>query len=289
LAADPPPVRPSIADGRIVIVHDGLPRHPFGDFYTYLLRISWAGVIAYLAGAYLAVNAVFAALYYAFGGYGDPNNSPFSAFMFSIETFGTIGYGVLNPQNRAANVLVALEAFVGLISAGMSTGLIFAKFSKPTARVAFAKRAIITNRFGKPTLQVRMANERRSEILSARVEMYVLRDETTPEGQRMRRFHQIKLERDASPLFALSWTVIHPIDEESPFFGVTPETIDKLVGISVNVQGVDDSLAQTIHARQFYRPNEFAFDKQFADMTTTRPDGALHIDHRKLSDLVDPR
>lgn len=233
---------PVVVQGQVSTVREGLPTHPFGDFYVWLLRARWPTVVAILASAYIGINLMFGLLFLAGGDcFGLRDSSAFDAVMFSVQTFATIGYGGMSPTTTWAHGLVATESFVGILFAGMATGLMFARFSKPTARVAFARNALITPRNGRPTLQIRMANERRSEILQASVQVFALVDETSAEGQHLRRFYPLKLERDTSPLFTLSWTVLHPIDEASLLWGLTPETIgDHLVAIAVNVAGVDD-------------------------------------------------
>lgn len=287
-----PGVRPAVMAGRFNTVREGLPRHPFNDFYVWLLRASWGRALGVLCVAYLVLNLIFAIGYWFVSieiapCFGVREPTFLDAFWFSVETFATIGYGVMNATTVPAHVLVTIEAFVGILYTGMATGLMFARFSKPTARVAFARNVVVVRRNGIPTLQIRMANERSSEILSAAAQAFVLLDERSSEGTVMRRFYPLKLERDTSPLFALSWTLLHVIDETSKLHGITAENVrDRLVGVAVNVTGVDDSFGASVYARQVYRADDFAFDKQFADMITPLAD-AIHIDHRKLSDLVD--
>ena len=286
------PARPVVIAGRFDTVRDGLPRHPFHDFYVWLLRASWSRALGVLGVAYVALNLLFGSAFWLVSlwlgpCFAVPDPTFLDAFWFSVQTFATIGYGVMSPTTAPAHLLVTIEAFVGILYSGMATGLMFARFSKPTARVGFARNVVVVNRNGIPTLQIRMANERSSEILSASAQVFVLIDEQSPEGQRMRRFHPVKLERDTSPLFALSWTLIHAIDETSRFHGITAENVgERMVGMAVNVTGIDDSFGQAVHARQVYRAEDLVFGRQFADMITPL-EGAIHIDHRKLSDLVD--
>jgi inward rectifier potassium channel len=280
---------PRVEAGRILTTRSGLPRHPFGDLYHWLLRANWGFVILAFFASYLATNAIFACLFLAGGpcfGVAEPRF--FDAFMFSVQTYATIGYGVMAPTTTWAHGLVAVESFVGVLSAGMMTGLMFAKFARPTSRIAFARRAVIAPREGVPTLQVRMANERASEILSARAELFLIRDEVSAEGQHLRRFVPLRLERDASPLFALSWTLLHPIDAHSPLSGLNEDNAaSRIVGLSVLVQGTDDTSSSPVLARYYYQPSDLAFGLRFADMMERRPTG-MHIHHDRLDDLVVP-
>jgi inward rectifier potassium channel len=280
---------PRVQAGRLITTRSGLSRHPFGDLYHWLLRAHWGLVILAFFGGYLATNALFAALFLAGGpcfGVAEPRF--FDAFMFSVQTYATIGYGVMAPTTTWAHALVAIESFVGVLTAGMMTGLMFAKFARPSSRIAFATHAVVSPRDGVPTLQLRMANERASEILSARAELFLIRDEVSVEGQHFRRFVPLRLERDASPLFALSWTLLHPIDAQSPLYGLTEDTAaSRIVGLSVLVQGTDDTSSSTVIARYYYLPSDLRFGRRFADMMERRPTG-MHIHHDRLDDLVAP-
>ena len=186
---------------------------PGGDLYHFLLRSTWLRLLVVLVVVSAGINALFALAYMATGD-GIENARPGSfadAFFFSVQTLATIGYGKLVPRSLAANVLVALEALVGLLGLAMVTGLVFAKFSRPTARVLFSRMAVVSRRDGVPALMFRMANERGSGIVEAQVHVVLARNETTAEGEAVRRFYDLDLSRRQNALFALSWTVIHPI------------------------------------------------------------------------------
>src|SRR5262249_23589165 len=144
------------------------------------------------------------------------------AFFFSVQTMATIGYGQMAPATFAAHVLVSVEAFVGLVGFAMVTGITFSKFSRPTARILFSNVAVVTQRDGVPCLMFRMANERGTSIVEAQAHVVLTRSETTLEGEKVRRFYDLKLLRQQNILFALSWTALHPITQESPFSGETP-------------------------------------------------------------------
>src|SRR5262249_21672410 len=157
----------------------------------------WFKVMLLVAGTYLGINAIFATLYLAGGDCiaGAAPRSLRDAFFFSVQTFSTIGYGVMAPKTLYASVVVTLEAFVGLVTVAMATGLMFAKFSRPTARVLFSDRIVLAPRDGKPTLMLRLANERGNDIIEASFRVTVLKAEVTAEGEMMRRVHDVPLVR----------------------------------------------------------------------------------------------
>ena len=258
------------------------------DLYHRLLRLDWWKFLGLSAAFYLAVNSAFAVLY-LLGGDCIANAAPGSfldALAFSVQTFATIGYGYFYPKTSYAQSVVILESFVGLLSAAASTGLVFAKFSRPAAKVAFCERATIHKRNGLPCLTIRMANDRGNHVAEAHVTLSLLKEGTTLEGQRIRRFSDLKLERDYNPMFSLTWTLVHPIDPDSPLHGVTAENLhEKMTVLVVVLSGMDDTYAQTVHARKLYEPNDLAFGVRFVDMLDRDPDGVTIVHRRRLSDV----
>ena len=205
------------------------------------------------------------------------------AFFFSVQTLGTIGYGVLTPATIYANLLVTCEVLVGIVLVALTTGLVFARVSRPTARVLFAKLAVVTMFDGVPTLMVRMGNERLSQIVQADIGMTLVRNERNREGVFMRRFHDLRLERARTPIFAMSYTAMHRVDATSPLHGFTTETL-RAVGaeILVTVTGLDETMAQTVHARASYLPDEVMFEHRYLDIFGFTHDGVRAIDYRKF-------
>jgi len=264
-------------------------RRLFDDLYHHLLSASWPRLLATMALLYLASNALFALVYLAQPG-SIENARPESfvdAFFFSVQTMATIGYGKLVPRTVLANVLVTAEALFGLLAVAMATGLMFAKFSRPTARVLFSCRAVIAPHDGVPCLMFRMANARGNNVAHAQLDVVLAREETTLEGDRMRRFHDLTLLRPRSTLFALSWTAIHPITERSPLRGATSDSLGATQAeIVVSLMGYDESLAQTVHARHRYQPGDIAWGARFADILVTEPGGARRIDYARFHDVV---
>jgi len=248
-----------------------------------LLTIHWVWLIGLICLGYIIINSGFALLY-LLGGDCLKNavpNSFFDAFFFSVQTMATIGYGSIYPSTFYANVIVVIEALVGLIVVAMSTGLMFARFARPTSRILFSQVAVITTHNGLPTLMFRAANERQNTILEAKLWAVMLRDEISTEGVTMRRFHDLKLTRSQTPIFALTWMAMHIIDQSSPLFGMGMETLKEIdAEIIVTLTGIDETFAQTIHARHSFVADEIAIDRQFVDILTRLPDGGRSIDYR---------
>jgi inward rectifier potassium channel len=263
-------------------------RSPLEDVYASLLQSKWRWLFTLAACSYFSINALFATAYWLI-----PNSLQGSkggwldAFFFSVQTFSTIGYGSISPQGVCANLLVTVEALVGIVSVAMMTGLIFAKFARPTARVLFSKYMVIHERDGVPCLVFRVANRRGSNIIEANLSMTVLLDERTKEGDVMKRLYDLKLLRSVSPLFLLSWTVIHPIDQESPLYGMSFEEMKRLdLRIFLSLTGIDGVLAQTIHAYYFYFASDLLWNRRFVDVSERLPDGRTQLDLRPFHETV---
>ena len=259
----------------------GLPTSWRADLYHHLLVLRWWPFVFVGTTIYLALNVVFAGLYMLQPGAID-HARPGSfedAFFFSIQTMATIGYGVLTPVGLYANAVVTVETMVALVFTTFTTGITFSRFSRPTARVSFSKAATISRYNGVPTLSVRLANSRRNQILEADVRLTHVRNERTAEGQHMRRFHDLALARGHTPIFSLTFTVMHPIDERSPLL---TEDADSLaaqdVELLVTVTGLDETMSQTIHARYSYSPDENLFDHRFVDIFGNSTDRRIVID-----------
>ncbi len=262
---------------------------PRFDLYHRLLTISWAPFFAMIGLAYVAFNVVFAALYRLEpGAIADARPGSFAdAFFFSVQTMATIGYGDMHPATAYANALVTIEVLLGLICFALATGLIFARFSRPTARVLFSQVAVISPFAGQRTLMLRVANQRNNRIVEATVSLNLARDEVTEEGLAIRRLYEMKPERSRSPLFSLTWTVMHVIDAASPFYGATAESLAAAdAQLMVTIVGVDETLAQTVHARHSYRAADFRWNHRFADILTGSGGRIESVDYRRFHDTI---
>jgi len=259
------------------------------DLYHQLLVLPWGAFLAVLAAVYLLANVLFAGLYLLDPlGISHARAGSFSdAFFFSIQTMATIGYGVLYPRDLYTNLIVTAETLTSVVIVAFATGLFFARFSRPTARVRFGRCAVISSHNGVPTLQIRMVNGRSNQILQADVELTLLKSELSVEGVTMRRFNALKLERAHTPVFALSFTLMHVIDEASPFHEQTSEALREAgAELLVTVTGLDETMSQTIHARHSYVVDELIFGYRHADIFGYLPDGRVAIDLRAFDQIV---
>jgi inward rectifier potassium channel len=265
----------------------GARRAPLSDLYHQLMDMSWGRLMAFIAVAYTTINTLFALAYLA-GGDCIENARPGSfhdAFFFSVQTMATIGYGKLVPRTSYANAMVAFEALCGIVGTAMATGLMFAKFARPTARVLFSRVAVVAKRDGVESLMFRMANERGNQIVEATVRVVFARNEMTREGESMRRFYDLPLSRDRNAVFTLSWTAVHPITPGSYLDGATVDSLaasDTL--LIVSLMGLDETSAQTVHARHVYYPEDLRWGERFVDILSRGEDGRRQIDYRVFHD-----
>lgn len=267
----------------------GLPRVGWRDAYHVLLTMPLATFLAVMAAGFLSINALFAILYLIDpGGVTGARPGNFGdCFFFSVQTMGTLGYGVMSPRSLYCNLVATAETFVGLFNLAIATGLMFARISRPTAKIMFSDRAVVTALNGAPTLMFRAANRRRNLVIEAEVSVTLVHDVTTTEGTTLRRFDELAVLRARSPLFFLTWQVMHPIDERSPLYGETVESLlARKAEILVVMKGLDETFVSTIHARTSYTPDEIIWGRRLADIFTTDADGARTIDFRQFHEVV---
>ena len=265
----------------------GAPTRVFEDLYHYLVTSSWPALVALIAATFTVANLVFALGYYLDGGIENARPGSFTdAFFFSVQTMATIGYGKMVPVSMFSNIVVAVEALSGLVALALMTGLVFAKFSRPTARVRFSRYVVIGPRDGISSLMIRMANQRADRIVEANIHAVFARQETTAEGESIRRFYDLGMTRNVSSLFVLSWTAVHRIVPGSPLFGETRESLaDCQPQIIVSITGLDEVFSQTIHARYAYGLDEIMWGARFADVLVRHPDGSQSVDYTHFDDV----
>jgi inward rectifier potassium channel len=294
VATKKPVVQPVVdARGRLLLERRGLPsmlgQTLAKDAYHFLRTATWTRITLLFGGLFLVVNLVFAVILYA--GHADVMNAHGFAddYWFSVQTLATIGYGYLAPNDTLSNAVVTVESFVGIALTAMITGVFFARFATPYAKVIFSRVAIIGDHDGKRTLMFRMANARSTAIVEATCHVYVSRDEILANGEKMRRIYDLPLRRATSPIFSLSWLATHTIDATSPIADVTRETlVASNINIIVTFQGIDDRLAATVHTRYAYNVDDIVFDRRFADLFHVDPDtGGRYLDFARF-DEVEP-
>jgi inward rectifier potassium channel len=275
-------------DGAGAPIIIGFAKDGWRDGYHWLLSMPIGAFLGLAIAAYLALNAVFAVGYVLTGGVTGARLGSFpDAFFFSVETMSTVGYGELAPASTAAHVLVTVECFVGLFNLAIVTGLLFARFSKPTARVMFSRNAVVTTYEGQPTLMFRAANKRRNRIVEAEVTLSMLRDSVTAEGVAMRGFEPMTTIRARTPVFYMTWQIMHRIDELSPLYSETRTSLAaRRAELVVVLRGLDETFSQTIHARTSYPSNRVVWDRRLADMFSIDGQGRTVIDYTLFHDLA---
>jgi inward rectifier potassium channel len=278
-----------IKDGRFNIVGLGAWYSYWRDPYHLLLTIPWTGFLLLIGVAYLVINTLFALAYLA-GGDCVANARPgnfLDVFFFSVQTLASIGYGAMYPKTVYANAIVTIEAIAGLMGIAVMTGLAFARFSRPTARVVFSRVAVITPHNGEPTFMFRTANQRRNQILEAQMRVYMMQDEVTAEGHKIRRIYDLKLRRSLSPSFTLSWSAMHTIDEFSPLYGMTTESLVQTnTSVVVSLSGIDETVAQVVHARHTYGASDILWNYEFVNIIHDTDDGHRYIDYQYFHDVL---
>lgn len=270
-------------DGNFNIKRRGMPKAFLNDLYHWLITIRWLKFFGMVVVVYLGINVAFACLYLLGGDcvVGARSGSFADMFFFSVQTLSTIGYGGLSPKTPYANVIVTIEAFMGMVVTALLTGLVFAKFSLPTARVAFSNNAIIREFDGQRSLVFRMANLRTNQIVDATLTVLLAQYEFFENGERFRRLYDLKLSRRRTSMFALSWTAIHIIDEDSPLLDLdVDDWRANEIELVVSLSGVDGTFGHTIQARHSYTLEDMLFDMAFVDMVTPMDDGYIEIDYR---------
>ncbi|MEZ6186066.1 MAG: ion channel [Planctomycetota bacterium] len=275
--------------GQLKITARGRPAAPLRDLFHQLLVLRWSAFLLGLLAAWLLVNAGFACLYLLDpeGVAGLPSGSFAHAFSFSVQTLSTIGYGGMAPHSGFAHAVMCAEAFVGMVGTALVTGLTFAKFSRSSARVLFTSRAVIATRDGAPCFMVRIANARDHGVLQARAELLLVEADRTLEGEPVRRFRRLRLERERTPVFSLTWTLVHPIDAESPLHGRDRASLEASAAeVLVTVTGIDGTISQPVMAQRSYVAAEIEWDQRFADMLSRCPDGGALADYDRFDVLV---
>jgi inward rectifier potassium channel len=265
------------------VVQVGAPRGAWKDVYYGFLELPWSAFLVGLAGLYLLLNLGYAVLFALRPGSvsGARPGSLLDAFFFSVETMSTVGYGEMYPATLYGHVVVTIDVVTGVLLVPLATGLMIAKFTLPTARVLFSRNVIVSRFDGVPMLMFRIANFRKNQIIEACIKLTLLRDEETLEGHRLRRMVDLPLMRDSSPFFELSWTVMHPIDEGSPFYGMGPDDCRSQAAQLVAVlTGIDGTTSSTVYARHGYASADILFDHDFEDILEVKEDGTAKIDFR---------
>lgn len=275
------PERINLDEYRATLTRSAVAR-PENNFYHWLLGTSWFKFLLLVIFVYLSTNLLFALAYLACGPGAITNTTPgalIDVFYFSVQTMATIGYGQMTPVGHWPNSIVTFEAFFGIVYSALTTGLAFARFTRPTAGVRFSKVAVVGNHNGIKTLKFRVANERSSHIVEAQLRLWLIAESMTSEGERYRRSVELSLHRSESPVFSLTWTAMHSVDHESALNEYLDNSaLDPQWHLLITFTGYHESLANQVYARHVYLPKDVQQNATFVDIVTVSSDGGRIID-----------
>ena len=281
-------------DGTFNVRRTGLSLFTSLNLYHTLLAMSWRMFLLLVLLLYFLSNIMFGVLY-AFNGAGaivDTSSEPMPnifvrGFFFSVQTFATIGYGTIHPSGIVPNLLVTVESYYSLLANALITGLVFARFARPTAKVIFSEVAVVAPYRGISGLMVRLVNGRSNQLIDVRATMMYARF-VEEQGKTVRKFDALELERDKVSFLPLAWTIVHPITPDSPLYGITPEEVEASdAELIVLLNATDETFAAVVHTRSSYKPAEVRVGHKFVNIYNEVADGEpISIDTRKLSLVV---
>jgi inward rectifier potassium channel len=276
-------------DGTFNVHRKGLRLRDFNP-YLYLIDTSWPRFLLIILIGFLLINTVFALAYVLVGFQhlhaSDSGLSPVaSAFFFSVHTLTTVGYGDIYPVGFVANLVSALEAATGLLLFAIATGLMYGRFSKPTARIVFSKSMVITPYQDGKAVQFRIANGRKNTLLEieAKVLFMTVRNK---DGELKRDYFDLPLERPKVYFLPLTWTIVHPIDSDSPLYGKTAEDLARLEAeFLILIKAFDNTFSQNVNARNSYRHDEIVWGAKFTPVFRVDPQGDLVLDIDRIDEM----
>jgi inward rectifier potassium channel len=276
-----------VRSGQFEFVKLNAKKFDFRDTYHFVLTLSWTGFAGLIFGIYFLINVAFAALYLM-----EPHaiaemrpGSFFDAFFFSVETLATVGYGHMYPETFYGHLITMIEIMVGLFGLAVITGLIFVRFSRPTARMHFSKVAVIAPFDGAPTLMIRVANLRHQDMVEPEFRMIALRNIVTAEGDDMRRFSPLRLQFDRLISFPAVLTLRHRIDEASPLFGLTLEDFQRLdVRIMASIVGVDTVIVAPVQSLSDYNYDQIEWNRRFVEIYDQTKENEWTVDYGRIDE-----
>jgi inward rectifier potassium channel len=282
------PSHVSIRTGQVEFVKVGTDAWRWRDVYRWLLGLRWPQFALFVASLYIGLNLLFAALYSLrqdsiAGSTG--GSRFFDCFFFSVQTLATVGYGHMYPQTLYGHIISTVEIMTGIFLLATMTGLIFVRFSRPIARVVFSNSMVIAPLNGKPTLMVRIGNENQHSMVEAEFRVMFSRDEALVEGGDFRYFYVLKLHFDRLTVFPAALTLRHTVDDESPLFGATIESLaaNRALFI-VSVVGIDPVLAAAVQTQKDYSWRDVQFGHRFVEIYSEHGGGRLTVDYNRLHD-----
>ncbi len=277
-----------VGGARTRVVATGLRRRPLRDLYHHLLTVSWLRLFWLFGLVYVAVNLAFAAGYHLLG--ADAGTAPPASFVddFLAALRRTLAADPRPPASRtlALDVLLGFEGFVRWLGLALGTGIIFAKFSAPRPGVVFSQVAVVAPQGGGRALMFRMANERQSTLVDAKVRVLLVMNERGPDGDLVRRTRDVSLRREETALFTHAWTAVHPVDAQSPLAGEDAASLEAAdAELIVSLTGFDEGLSRTVHARHAWRARDIGFGLRFCEMVKVLPGGVHQVDYRRFHEV----
>lgn len=267
----------------------GLKKDLYSDLYHHFLTKSWIKVLLIIFGSSMFVNIIFASFYMTCDGINNATHW-YDYFFFSIQTLSTIGYGFMYPTNLCTHILVSIQSFLGLLFVSFLTGIVFAKFSLPRAKILYTKNIVIHHDNNDLMLKLRMTNKRGNQIIDANIKAVVLKLDKLSDGTSFRKIYDLTLVRDRIPMFSLSFTVQHKIDENSPFFGETHQSLkDKQLIVIITVNGIDESITQTLVSKCFYTFEDIQWGMKFKDVLENDENGELFFNYDNFDSLIEEK
>lgn len=281
-------------DGTFNVHRTGLPIFSSLNLYHTLLSMKWRTFLLLVLLLYFLSNVIFGLMYSAFGEAalvdtsGDPTQNLFvRGFFFSVQTFATIGYGTIHPAGIVPNLLVTIESYYSLLANALITGVVFARFARPVAKIIFSDVCVIAPYRDGEGLMFRMVNGRSNQLIELEIKVLFARF-VNENGKPVRRFDFLDLERKKVTFLPLALTVVHPITKDSPLYGLTSdEYIGTDAEILILITAIDETFSQTVHARSSYKPEDIRCGHKFVSIYNKVEDGeAISIDIRKLSLVI---
>jgi inward rectifier potassium channel len=264
------------------------------DFHPYLqlINMGWVQFFGAVFLGYLVVNTLFALAFFWLGaGTLQGGDAPtelerfLNAFFFSAHTLSTVGYGSISPKSLGSNVIASIESLVGVLGFAVATGLLFGRVSRPSAKIGFSEKMLVTPYQDIQSLQFRVVNRRRNDLMEIQARVLLMTVEEK-DGQPTRQYRLLKLEREQVLFLPLTWTVVHPIDSESPMFGLTAEDLERLQAeVMVLLKAYDDTFSQTVLARYSYRHDEIGWNQHFAPAFSVDSEGDLVLELQKVGEI----
>lgn len=277
-------------DGSSNIKRKGLPFFKPHEAFNSLIFMSWSRFWMTILLSYIVINLFFASIYFGLGvEHLDGSTSStaldnfFDAFFFSAQTIATVGYGHLSPSGFITNIVAAFESFLGLLTFALATGLLYGRFSRPTAKIIYSENMIVAPYLNGKGYMFRLVNLRSNQLIELEIEVLVSINVVENEKS-TRRFVPLKLERTNINMLTLSWTVVHPLEEDSVLFNLTSQDlIDADAEFIVMLKAFDDAFSQTVHSRTSYKANEVIFNSKFSQIINPDENGVLEIDISNVS------